>query len=469
MRSCVSLWIVAALVVPVLLSLRSPRGETEAETPSFSNSSSFSAKLAANSFPFNQRIRDGSNLEYDFYRESCPKAETTVRSALTRIYFDHRDVAPALLRLFFHDCFIQGCDASLLLDENHGDRNRSVEKQAVPNQTLRGFDKIDLIKGEVEQACPGVVSCADIVALAARDSIVLPYDDRITKYAEPRRLRAGCSLALDPLRLFLSSDHYCIYDMFSARPWQAGGPFYPVLTGRRDSHQSFFEEANDQIPRPDDNVTRTLHLFNLRGFNARETVSLLGGHNIGKIGCDFIQQRLYNFQGTGQPDPSIPLDFLGQMRQNCPDSRNMSSSEDEFVTSKQVDSNVVHSKVGISYMQALSSSVSSGTAFDTHYYQSLLRGRGLLFADQQLMAAEKTARLVSAYASDDGSTFRMDFARVMLKMSNLDVLTGHQGQAESEASFTTPWHRHSDIKMHPHRALLSKGTVPPSAPSKEHY
>ncbi|KAL5159910.1 putative Peroxidase 48 [Glycine soja] len=375
MRSCINLWIVAALVIPVLLTLRSPRGETQT-TSSFSDSSTFSVKLA-NSFPFNQRIRDGSNLEYDFYMDTCPQAEGVVRSALTRIYFDHRDVAPALLRLFFHDCFIEGCDASLLLDENNGDRNLSVEKQAVPNQTLRGFDKIDLIKEEVEQACPGVVSCADILALAARDSIVL-----------------------------------------------AGGPFYPVLTGRRDSHQSFFEEATDQIPRPDDNVTRTLNLFNLRGFNARETVSLLGGHNIGKIGCDFIQQRLYNFQGTGQPDPSIPLDFLRQMRLNCPDSKNSSTSVDEFTISK----------MGMSYMQALSSSVSSGASFDTHYYQSLLRGRGLLFADQQLMAEEKTARLVSAYASDDGSTFRMDFARVMLKMSNLDVLTGLQGQVRVNCS-----------------------------------
>jgi len=63
-----------------------------------------------------------------------------------------------------------------------------------------------------------------------------------------------------------------------------------------------------------------------------------------------------------------------------------------------------------------------------------LRGRGLLFADQQLMAQEKTARLVSAYASDDGSTFRMDFARVMLKLSNLDVLTGNQGQVRLNCS-----------------------------------
>ena len=121
------------------------------------------------------------------------------------------------------------------------------------------------------------------------------------------------------------------------------------------------------------------------------------------------------------------------MRLNCPDNNNISSTNEvsAVVISKPKSS---HFDKGMTYMQALSTSVSSGAAFDTHYYQSLLRGRGLLFADQQLMSHEKTARLVSAYASDDGSTFRMDFARVMLKMSNLDVLTGLQGQVRLNCS-----------------------------------
>lgn len=61
---------------------------------------------------------------------------------------------------------------------------------------------------------------------------------------------------------------------------QHGGPFYPVLTGRKDSSQSFHEEANNQIPRPDDSINQTLLLFGLRGFSERETVSLLGKMNI---------------------------------------------------------------------------------------------------------------------------------------------------------------------------------------------
>ncbi|XP_050108048.1 putative Peroxidase 48 [Malus sylvestris] len=384
------------VIFSVLLSLNNSRGESEraflsVSSPSPSQESPVNMVSLASTHDFFMEMTDGEapgTLEYDFYRDTCPEAETIVRATMAHIYSQQKNVSAQLLRLFFHDCFIKGCDASVLLDDSNGNKNRSIEKQAVPNKSLKGFDKIDQIKEVLENVCLGVVSCADILALATRDGIVL-----------------------------------------------ADGPFYPVFTGRRDSTRSYPDEAMAEIPKPDDNITQTLRLFSLRGFSDRETVSLLGGHNIGKIGCEFIQARLNNFKGTGKPDPTVSPGFQNEMRIFCDDNGTRSSQNSPApAPSRGVLKERSSGRRGMPYFQQLSSSISSGRGFDTHYYQSLLKGRGLLFADQQLMANDRTARLVRAYASDDGSTFRMDFSRAMMKMSERRGLTGSEGQVRVHCS-----------------------------------
>jgi peroxidase len=121
---------------------------------------------------------------------------------------------------------VQGCDASVLLDRVNG---RKSERDAAPNQSLRGLGAVEQIKARLEAACPGTVSCADILALAARDSLVL-----------------------------------------------VGGPSYPVLTGRRDSAQGFYDEVDAHFPGPNATYATTLDAFARRGFTERETVALLG-------------------------------------------------------------------------------------------------------------------------------------------------------------------------------------------------
>ncbi|KAM1332010.1 hypothetical protein TB1_043662 [Malus domestica] len=109
----------------------------------------------------------GQLTRLGFYSRTCPAAESIVKQTVQTHFNSNPSVAPGLLRMHFHDCFVQGCDASVLLD------GPNTEKTAGPNLGLRGWEVIDDAKTKLEAACPGVVSCADILALAARDSVVL--------------------------------------------------------------------------------------------------------------------------------------------------------------------------------------------------------------------------------------------------------------------------------------------------------
>lgn len=70
---------------------------------------------------------------------------------------------------FIKNFVLQGCDGSVLLKST---KNNQAEKDAVPNLSLRGYHVIDAVKSAVEKKCPGVVSCADVLALVARDAVV---------------------------------------------------------------------------------------------------------------------------------------------------------------------------------------------------------------------------------------------------------------------------------------------------------
>ncbi|ERN04096.1 hypothetical protein AMTR_s00077p00015070, partial [Amborella trichopoda] len=111
-----------------------------------------------------------AQLSANFYSSSCPKALSTIQTAVQAAVKKEARMGASLLRLHFHDCFVNGCDGSILLDDNS---TFTGEKTAGPNaNSVRGYDVVDNIKSNVEAACPGVVSCADILAVSARDSVV---------------------------------------------------------------------------------------------------------------------------------------------------------------------------------------------------------------------------------------------------------------------------------------------------------
>lgn len=69
------------------------------------------------------------------------------------------------------------------------------EKDSPPNKNLKGFDVIDIIKEELEEICPGVVSCADTLVLAAREGVVL------VKFSLKKLLKFMKLRSLHPVKL----------------------------------------------------------------------------------------------------------------------------------------------------------------------------------------------------------------------------------------------------------------------------
>lgn len=107
-------------------------------------------------------------LNYDFYTTTCPTFQQIVKKWVTAAIVEDSLASAKLLRLFFHDCFVNGCDASLLLKSTI---LNLAEQDHENNFTVDKYFVIDAIKAELETACPGVVSCADILAAAASEAV----------------------------------------------------------------------------------------------------------------------------------------------------------------------------------------------------------------------------------------------------------------------------------------------------------
>lgn len=212
----------------------------------------------------NQVLVVGQGTRAAFYASSCPRVESIVQSVVRTHFQSDRTIAPALLRMHFHDCFVNGCDASILID------GANTEKTSIFNSNVRGYNVIDDAKTQLEQACPGVVSCADILALAARDAVVL-----------------------------------------------ASGPSWVVPTGRRDGRVSLASDVGSNLPGFRDSVDVQMQRFSAKGLNTQDLVALVGGHTIGTTACSTFSYRLQNFV-NGSADPSINPSFLPTLQSQCP-------------------------------------------------------------------------------------------------------------------------------------------------------
>ncbi|XP_050380063.1 peroxidase 55-like [Argentina anserina] len=201
-----------------------------------------------------------AQLVENFYSSSCPNVESIVKQAVSKKFSQTFTTIPATLRLFFHDCFVEGCDASVMISSPNGD----AEKDSSDNLSLAGdgFDTVIKAKQAVEAQCPGVVSCADILALATCDVVVL-----------------------------------------------GGGPDFNVELGRRDGLVSKASRVAGNLPEPEFDLKQLNTMFSKHSLTQTDVIALSGAHTLGFSHCDHFANRLYSFSSSSAVDPSLDPDY----------------------------------------------------------------------------------------------------------------------------------------------------------------
>ncbi|KAE8654739.1 Peroxidase 5 [Hibiscus syriacus] len=257
-----------------------------------------------------------AQLSSTFYAERCPNGLSTIRTS----------IRSAILR------------------------ERRIEKFVIQNNnSVRGFEVIDQAKSAVENVCPGVVSCADILAVASRDA---------SEYV--------------------------------------GGLSWTVRLGRRDSTDASASLASRDLPRFTADLRSLIDLFENKGLTERDMVALSGSHTIGQAQCVTFRDRIYS-NGS-----DTDAGFASTRRQNC------------SATSPDGNGNLAPLDLV------------TPNSFENNYFRNLLQRRGLLQSDQALFSGGSTDSIVNEY-SRNPSTFSSDFASAMVKMGDIEPLTGSAG------------------------------------------
>jgi peroxidase len=208
-------------------------------------------------------------LSLNYYDKSCPKFSQIIEQVITDKQLNTPSTASATLRLFFHDCMVGGCDASILISSNAFNK---AERDADINLSLAGdgFDLITRAKTALELECPRIVSCADILATATRDLITM-----------------------------------------------VGGPNYPIRLGRKDSFVSKVEHVDGNIARPTMPLSQIISIFASKKLSTQEMVVLVGAHTIGFCHCKEFSHRIYNFNKTLKYDPAYNPKYAEGLRKLC--------------------------------------------------------------------------------------------------------------------------------------------------------
>ncbi|KAI7737631.1 hypothetical protein M8C21_017065 [Ambrosia artemisiifolia] len=238
---------------------------------------------------------DSPPLSIDYYKSSCPNAEAIVRKEMECAVLSDLRNAALILRLHFHDCFVQGCDGSVLLDDTftlQGEKNAPTNLNA-----LKGFEIIDRIKNKLESECPNTVSCADVLTYAARDATVL-----------------------------------------------VGGPYWDVPAGRKDSKTASFSLVESNIPDANDGLLSIIAKFMYQSLSVTDMVALSGAHTIGMARCTNYRDRIYGDYQTTATMGNIAESHLKTLKATCPAAGGGDDNEAamDYVTPNLFDNSYYH-------------------------------------------------------------------------------------------------------------------------------
>ncbi|XP_019421100.1 PREDICTED: peroxidase 20 isoform X4 [Lupinus angustifolius] len=249
--------------------------------------------------------------------------------------------------------------------------------------TLRGDELVQLVHDYYKEKCP-----------LAED--IVRHNVEVALYKDP-------GLAASLLRL-----HF--HDCFVMR----GGPGWDVWLGRKDSLMSSFSGANQFIPAPNSSLEVLIDNFKQHGLEIEDMVALSGSHTIGRARCLSFRQRIYEPKQEyhyGYDRYKRYTTFRRILQSICPVSgRDNKFAPLDFETPKR---------------------------FDNHYFINILEGKGLLGSDNVLTSQDfdgTITKQVWAYASNQ-KVFFASFAKSMIKMGNINVLTGNEGEIRRNCRF----------------------------------
>ncbi|GJX53756.1 peroxidase 12-like protein, partial [Tanacetum coccineum] len=182
----------------------------------------------------------------------------------------------------------------------------------------------------------------------------------------------------------------------------SGGPTYNVPLGRRDGVDfATRDETLANLPPFNATAANLTAAFALKGLDVTDLVALSGAHTIGRAECGSFERRMFPTQ-----DPTMEQTFYSSLLATCP----------------------ILNTTNTTMMD-----IRSPNVFDNRYYVNLMARQGLFTSDQDLFTDNTTSGIVEAFANNQ-TLFFENFVIAMIKMGQMNVTTGTQGEIRADCS-----------------------------------